>query len=153
VRDAHADETNPQEKEHIDMTTQAFGKTITVTEKGKGPKTPTPFTLFHAAMAAQHGVVECDKRNKRGRFYNVNALALYCGALNNIREFCVRKLKAKTWEEIQMRFDDAAIKCYLFGVAEFTQDTLRSGIERAIAKTQKQCEVGGWKLSTDGGAA
>ena len=132
---------------------KAFGKQITVTEKGKGPKISTPFTLYHAAMSAQHGAVECDKRNKRGRYYNVHALALYCGALNNIREFCVRRLKAKSWEEIQLRSDDVAIKCYLFGVAEFTQDTLRSAIERAIAKTQKQCEVGGWKLSTDGGAA
>lgn len=132
---------------------KAFGKTITVTEKGKGPKIPTPFTLYHAAMSAHHGAVECDKRNKRGRFYNVNALALYCGALNNIRDFCTRRLKAKTWEEIQLNSEERAIAIYLEGVRTFTQDTLRSAIERAIAKTQKQCEAGGWKLSTDGGAA
>jgi len=134
-------------------TAKVFGKTITVTEKGKGPKTPTPFTLYHAAMAAQHGAVECDKRAKRGRFYNVNALALYCGALNNIREAVTRRLKVKTWEEIQLRSDPFAHTAYMIAVSEFTQDTLRSAIERAIAKTQKQCEAGGWKLSMGGGAA
>ena len=120
--------------------TQAFGKSITV-------------TLFHAAMAAQHGVVECDKRAKRGRYYNPNALALYCGALQNVREFVMKRLKAKSWETIQLNSEERAIAIYLEGVRTFTQDTLRSAIERAITKTQKQCEVGGWKLSTDGGAA
>jgi hypothetical protein len=98
-------------------------------------------------------VVECDKRAKRGRFYNVNALGLYCGALNNIRSYVCTKLRAKTWEEIQLNSEERAIAIYLEGVRTFTQDTLRSAIERAITKTQKQCEAGGWKLSTDGGAA
>lgn len=99
------------------------------------------FPLIKARFAASHEIVQIDKRNMRGRFYNPYALSHMYGALQRADDATAKKLGASNFQEVELRSDPLALLAYKDAITEYVGgpgmigEKLNKAIERSEKKT------------------